>query len=491
MSRGWQPRRRQPRVSHPPGSHDKPFARLYNAPPAARHPGGTTVRLPVLLDRHRFDRIYTLALPIIGGMVSQNILNLVDTAMVSRLDDSNAALAAVGYGGFMLFVSQAIILGLSTGVQASASRRKGQGRLHETGYFLNAALLIVLACAPLLSWLVISVAPAVYPHVNADPDVVELGVPYLQIRALGIIFVSMNFAFRGYWNAIDLTRLYMTTLVSMHVVNIVLNYILIFGHFGAPALGVRGAAIASVAAFGFGTSVYFLFGLRYARENGFLRALPSRADVASLVRIALPSGLQQMFFATGFLATFWIIGQVGTAEVAGANVLINLMLVALLPGMGLGLAAATLVGQALGRGDVDDAARWGWDVVKVAIVAMGILGLPMMFAPARVVTTIYTLEPETLELLLWPLRLVGFSMFFEAVSAVLQNALLGAGDSRRVMFVAVGNQWLLFLPLAYLAGPVLGHGLTTIWALQIGYRAIVATIYAVFWMRRGWARIEI
>ena len=444
-----------------------------------------------MLDRLRFNRIMSLALPIIGGMVSQNVLNLVDTAMVSRLDNSNAALAAVGYGGFMLFVAQAIILGLSTGVQASASRRKGQGRLNETGHFLNAALIIIVICAPLLAWLVISFAPVVYPWVNSDPAVIEQGVPYLQIRAMGILFVAMNFSFRGFWNAVDLTRLYMSTLISMHVVNIVLNYILIFGNFGAPAMGVEGAAIASATAMGCGSLVYCLFGLRYARDLGFLAALPPRADVKRLVQLSLPSGLQQQFFAAGFLATFWIIGQVGTAEVAAANVLINMMLVALLPGMGLGLAAATLVGQALGRGDADDASRWAWDVVKVALITMGLLGLPMVLAPRAVVSAIYTLEPETLNIIEWPLRLVGASMLFEAIAAVLQSSLLGAGDSRRVMLVAVTHQWLLFLPLAYLAGPVMGGGLTVIWLLQCGYRAILAGIYAVFWTRRKWAHIEI
>ncbi|MEQ8493157.1 MAG: MATE family efflux transporter [Gammaproteobacteria bacterium] len=444
-----------------------------------------------MLDRQRTQRILSLALPVIGGMVSQNILNLVDTAMVSRLPASDAALAAVGYGGFALFVAQALILGFATGVQATASRRKGQGRLAETAWFLNAALLIIVCVAPLLSLAVHHAAPALYPFINRDPRVIELGVPYLQIRAIGIVFVAMNFSFRGYWNAIDLTRLYMTTLVTMHAINIVLNYVLIFGHFGAPALGVEGAAIASVAALGCGTLFYYVFGLRYAREHGFLRALPPRADVVRLVRLSLPSGVQQLFFAGGFLATFWIIGRIGTAEVAGANVLINLMLVAFLPGMGLGLAAATLVGQALGRGDADDAARWGWDVVRLALIAMGLLGLPMVVMPATLVTAIYDLEPDTLALVLWPLRLVGLSMLFEAVGAVLQSALLGAGDARRVMLVAVTGQWLLFLPLAYLAGPVLGHGLTVIWSLQVAYRALQAAVFSGFWLSRRWARIEL
>jgi multidrug resistance protein, MATE family len=444
-----------------------------------------------LLEKERINRILGLAMPVIAGMVSQNILNLVDTAMVSRLDNSDAALAAVGYGGFALFVAQSIILGLSTGVLAAAARRKGQGRLHETAYFLNAALLIVVLVAPLISVFLIHVIPDIYHWINHDPKVIALGVPYLQIRAIGIVFVAMNFSFRGFWNAVDMTRLYMITLILMHALNILLNYMFIFGHFGAPALGVNGAAIASVFALGFGSTIYFLFGLRYARDHGFLRRLPNRADVWRLIQVSLPSGIQQMFFSAGYLATFWIIGKVGTAEVAAGNVLINVMLVALLPGMGLGLAAATLVGQALGRNDVGEAARWGWDVVKVAAIGLTMLGLPMVLVPKALLSAIYTLDPHTLELTLWPLRLVGLSMIFEAIGTVLQHSLLGAGDTRRVMLVAIFNQWILFLPLAYLIGPVYGFGLTGIWALQVCYRVLQAGIFSYFWRQRGWANVRI
>ena len=430
-------------------------------------------------------------MPVIAGMVSQNVLNLVDTAMVSRLPNSNAALAAVGYGGFVLFLAQSIILGLSTGVQASAARRKGQGRLAETGAFLNAALLIIALLAPLLSVVLYLLIPHLYPFINDDPDVIALGVPYLQIRSAAIIFVAMNFSFRGYWNAVDLTRLYMTTLIAMHVLNIALNYVLIFGHFGAPALGVRGAAYSSVIALGFGTAIYIWLGMRWARDYGFLKSLPNRDDIKRLIQLSVPSGVQQMFFSAGFLALFWIVGQIGTAEVAAANVLMNVMLVAFLPGMGFGLAAATLVGQALGRNEPLDASRWAWDVVKVALVVMGVLGLPMVIAPEAVLTSIYRLKPETLDLALWPLRLIGMSVVFEAVGTVLQNALLGAGDTRRVMLTTIAGQWLLFLPVAYFIGPFLSLGLTAIWALQVGYRCLQALVFAGYWRGQRWAHIKI
>ncbi|MGD9341345.1 MAG: MATE family efflux transporter, partial [Chromatiales bacterium] len=300
-----------------------------------------------MLDSIRLRRILTLGLPIIGGMVSQNVLNLVDTAMVGTLGD--AALAAVGIGGFTLFMCQALILGISTGVQATASRRKGEGNEDRAATVLNTALVLVLLIGPLFSLILSFAIPRVFPLINDDPAVIAAGIPYLGWRIMAITFVGMNFAFRGYWNAMDQSSLYMSTLIVMHSCNIFFNWVFIFGNLGAPALGAEGAGLSSAIAMGIGTAVYFCLGYRYARSNGFLAGLLDRKGTETLIRLSIPTGIQQLFFSAGFVVTFWIIGLIGTAEVAAANVLINVTLVALLPGLGLGMAAATLVGQALGR----------------------------------------------------------------------------------------------------------------------------------------------
>jgi putative MATE family efflux protein len=424
-------------------------------------------------------------------MVSQNILNLVDTAMVSRLSESNTALAAVGFGGFILFFSQALLLGLSTGVQASASRQKGQGKNDTTAHCLNAALIVILISSPFLTLGLIWLAPKFFPTLSGDPNIAELGIPYLQIRALGIVFVAANFAFRGYWNAVDMTWLYLKSLVSMHAVNIFLNYVLIFGNLGAPKLGVDGAAIASVIAIGFGTLTYFILGFRHARQQGFLGARPRANEIKQLIKLSLPNGVQQMFFAAGFIVMFWIIGKMGVAEVAAANVLINMWLITLLPGMGMGLAAATLIGQALGRGNPEDAVEWGWDVSKVALFGMLLIGLPFVVIPEIILTSMYKLAPETLDLAIWPMRLIGISTVYEAIGVVLQGALLGAGDTRRVMRVVVLGQWVIFLPIVYLIGPVLGYGLTAIWVTQTIYRIMQTGIWVHFWVGRKWTQIRL
>jgi putative MATE family efflux protein len=440
------------------------------------------------MDAARRNRIIGLALPIIGGMVSQNLLNIVDTAMVGFLGD--AALAAVGLGGFVVFMCQALILGISTGVQTSAARRKGEGKPERAAAILNSAIVIVLVVAPVFSLVLIQLAEPVYPFLNSDPAVIEKGVPYIEWRLGAIVFVGMNFAFRGYWNALDLSRLYMTTLIIMHACNIVLNYALIFGHFGAPALGVTGAGMASAISMGIGTTVYFYLGFRHVRKDGFLRRVATRTEIAALIRVSIPSGLQQLFFAAGLVAMFWIIGRIGTPELAAANVLITVLLFAILPGLALGIACATLVGQALGKREPDDAYQWTFDVAKLTIVLLTILGLPLWLAP-DLVSSIFIHEPATRELARWPMRIMGLTMPIEAIGFAFMHGMLGAGDARRVMFVSIGTQWLLFLPLAFVLGPVLGYGLISVWVWQGVTRALQSWLFFTMWRGRKWQHIEV
>ena len=440
------------------------------------------------MDPVRRNRIFGLALPIIGGMVSQNLLNIVDTAMVGFLGD--AALAAVGLGGFVVFMCQALILGISTGVQTSAARRKGEGKPERAAAILNSALLLVLIVAPLFSLVLIQLAEPVYPYLNSDPAVIERGVPYIEWRLGAIVFVGVNFAFRGYWNALDLSRLYMTTLIIMHACNIVLNYVLIFGNFGAPALGVTGAGMASAISMGIGTLIYIYLGLKHVRKDGFLRCMATRAETASLVRVSIPSGLQQLFFAAGLVAMFWIIGRIGTPELAAANVLITVLLFAILPGLGLGLACATLVGQALGKREPEDAYQWAWDVAKVTVVLLTVLGLPMWIIP-DFVSSLFIHEATTRELARWPMRIMGLTMPIEAMGFAFMHGMLGAGDARRVMFISIGTQWLLFLPLAFILGPVMGYGLISVWIWQGVTRALQSWMFLTRWRGRKWQQIEV
>jgi putative MATE family efflux protein len=443
------------------------------------------LRLP---PRDRLSIIGVLALPIVGGMMSQNVLNLVDTAMVGTLGD--AALAGTGTGGFMNFVAVAAVMGLSAGVQAMASRRVGEGRANESALPLNAGLLIGVAVGLPLSVFFFHAAPIAFSYMTPDVAVVAAGAPYLQSRVCALGFAGMNFAYRGYWNGIGRPAIYFRTLLAMHGLNIFLNWVLIFGNLGAPELGTTGAGIASACATAFGALLYSLQALVLARGNGFLRALPSLDRIRTLAKLAVPVALQQTLFAGGFTMLFYIINQVGTAEGAAASVMINLLLLAILPGIALGFSAATLVGQALGRDDADDAEQWGWDVASVAFMALAAIGFLLVAFPQPLLS-FFLHDDATVAIGTAPLQLAGALIGVDGVGLVLMHAIMGAGATRQSMVVTVTLQWGLFLPIAYLIGPTLGHGLLGIWGAHVTYRGLQAGIFAWLWRSRKWTGVAV
>lgn len=444
--------------------------------------------MPAKERRLRRGEVWALALPIIGGMTSQNVLNLVDTAMVGQL--GSAALAGVGLSSFINFMAMAAVTGLSIAVQAIAARRVGEGRLSEAAIPLNGGLLLSLLIGVPISVVLILIAPWLFAQLNPDPAVAAQGVPYLQMRLLSVFALGMNFSFRGYWSAVKRAHLYMGTLIWMHSLNIALNYCLIFGKFGLPEMGTAGAGLGTTIALCIGTATYFWLARKHASDAGFLKRRPSRAELKAQLKLGVPAMAQQLLFAAGFVVLFWIVGKIGTAELAAANVLVNITLLTVLPGIGFGLAAATLAAQALGRKEVDDAYRWMWDVFRQSVYLLTPFALAFILIPG-VILTPFLKTPELVALAKLPLQMIGATVIGDALGMILMNTLLGVGATRTVLKVAVGLQWGLFLPLAYLLGPVLGLGLNAVWLAMIVYRGLQMGIFIRLWRRRDWAAIKL
>ena len=439
-------------------------------------------------DRERRKMIWGIALPIMGGMMSQNVLNLVDIGMVGRLGDS--ALAATGIGSFSNYLAISFIIGLSAGVQALAARRLGEGRKSETAIPLNGGLLLALIIGLPLCIVLILATPFAFTFLTEDPAVRELGTPYLQVRIASMIAVGMNFSFRGYWSAIHMTRVYLQTLLVMHAINIFLNWVLIFGNLGAPELGVFGAGLATTISLHIGTALYFFYALRHAGDKGFLHRIPSRQTLWQQFRLSLPSSLQQLFFSAGLVTLVWIVGRIGTSEVAAINVLMTFHITAILPAFGIALAATTLVGNALGRGDVDDAAAWGWNCAALTFIYGVIMSL-LLIPLADPILGLFLSNPQTRQLAYLPMVLWALMISFDTAGMVLMNALIGAGDTRRSMWISLIWQWAFFLPLAFVVGPVLGFGLLGVWIVNGFYRVGQSISCGTQWASHKWADIRI
>lgn len=437
------------------------------------------------IEPQRLTRILSIGIPIIGGMLSQSLINLVDAAMVGRLGET--ALAGVGVGGYTTFITVSMVMGLSAGVQALVARRHGAGddNLHDP---LTAGLLLSVLVGIPLSVLFILIAPWLISLFNSDAQVLDIAIPYFEWRTAATVAVAMNFVYRGYWSGIGQARIYLHSLLLMHLVNVAVSYVLIFGIGNWQGYGAVGSGIGTSIALFFGAGLYSW--LTFQRHVRGRFHWPQRHTLVQVIRLALPNSTQQTLFALGVSVLFWIIGQVGTQEQAIGHILISLALLLILPAVGLGIASTSLVGHALGRNDTADAYRWGWEVVRVAMLMMAILGLPLWLFP-QTILGIFTPDQHLIELGSWPLRITGLNIVFEVTAMVLTQALLGAGASHQVMRISLTMQWGVLLPLAYLAGPVAGFGLLGIWLLQGLQRITLSLIYALIWRSRHWARIAL
>ena len=430
--------------------------------------------------------ILRLALPIIAGMLSQSLINLIDAAMVGSLGE--VPLAGVGIGGYMMFMITALVFGLSSGVQAQTARRHGEQAWTRLAMPLNAGLVIAVGLSLPVTALCLWQAPALMALISQDPGVNAEAVAYFRWRVLSLAAVAMIFCFRGYWNGIQQTGLYLRIILAMHVINVMASLALIFGYLGLPAMGAAGAGAGTTLSLFAGLAMWAVASLRHARPSGFLAGLPRRLTFLTTLRLAGPHSFQQLWFAAGYSVLFWILGQVGTASVAVGHVLVNLSLLLILPGVGLGMAAMSLVGQALGREEHGDAHRWGWEVVHLAWLCLAVIALPMALFPDAVLA-LFLHDPALVELARLPLRLTALMIVLDAAALVLAQALLGAGANRTVMTATLSLQWLLLLPMAWLVGVWFEQGLLGIWWVQLAYRILNSVWFAAIWQRRRWQRL--
>ena len=439
------------------------------------------------LDLSRDSHIARLAGPIVGGMISQTLVNLVDTALVGRLGADS--LAAVGIGATATWLSVSMLLGIGSATQALVARRMGEGRPREAGKVLDSALALGAAAGVVVALAIYLLAPYLFGLLTQSEEVARQGTGYLTMRTIGFPFVVLNFAFRGFYHGIGDTRTYLKAIILVNALNAVLDLLLIFGLLGFPRMGAPGAGLATALGLAGGTLYYLLRAAPRTRIRARFGAMRprqvSRQTCRRLLAIMVPNGLQGLGMALGFMAFYWVMGQLGTVPVAVTNLMINISSVFHLPALGMGLAAATLVGQSLGAGEPEEAAAWGWETVRVAVYMFTLAGLVVALVPGPVLR-IFTDDARVLAEGEWALRFLGAGQFATAASMVLSNVLVSAGSARFVALANVGLTFLVALPVVYLSCVVLGGGVAEAWLIMGGGRLLIAGAMAAKFHAGGW-----
>jgi len=410
------------------------------------------------------------------------VLNLIDAALVGHLGE--VALAGVGVGGYAMFMLSAVVFGLSSSVQSQTAQNVGAAHRNLIQP-LQSGLVIGLAVAlPLTLWAWWQ-APLLIGLITQTDNVQSIAVSYFRWRVVSLIAIALTLCFRGYWNGRQQTHLYLRIVVAVHLLNVMASAGLVYGLAGLPNMGPSGAGAGTTLSLFAGLMVWCWVSAKHPSTQLFLTHLPCLATLRTTLMLAVPHSTQQVLFAAGYAVLFWLLSQLGTASVAVGHVLINLSLLLILPGVGIGVAAMSLVGEALGREDQHEAHRWGLDALRVAWLLLLMLALPMLTIPEHVLS-IFLNSHELIALGTLPLQLTGAMIVVDAAALVLAQALMGAGAQRTVMVLTLGMQWLLFLPLAWWVGISLEHGLLGIWLMQLLYRLINSVGFLWVWQRRRW-----
>jgi multidrug resistance protein, MATE family len=441
-----------------------------------------------MISKERIGTIFNLTSPMFVAQSSTLVMSLIDLIMVGRL--GNNSIAAVGLSSFSNTLILAFVMGVAPAVQGLVARRRGEGSTEAKCLPLNGGILSVLVVGIPLTILCLCFSPFFFSMVSSAPGVTAVGVPFLRILYLGIIAAGMNNAFKGYWAGMENPKVYMMIALFMDGLNVVLNYILIFGHFGAPALGAKGAAIGTVVALHMGLLINFAIIYFRFRKDGFLKAIPGWPLLVSILKLGVPATMQEFFLDAGYLLFFWMLGRVGTAELAAGSVLTRLMLILMALSMSLGSASATLVSRTLGEGDPAGAARWGWDAGKLGVIGISLLGLPMLLFP-KFVLSLFLTDPHTIAIATLPLRLEGATAGIFSLLGIFAYTLFSVGDGTRVMIVSFCTTWLIFLPAVWLVGPYLHYGLLPIILVQGGYSLLATGLITSFWAGGRWKTLTI
>ena len=459
--------------------------------------------------------VLRLALPTVGAMMAQSIVNEIDIVFFAHLPcpESSNAQAALLPSLIILWAFGGTLSAISVGTQAFTGRRFAEGKLGEAGGVLvNAALFSLVAGVvfTLLSFLCIGpVIDAVAP----TPAVREAAQVYLRWRLLGIVSMATTFAFKAFFDGIGKTHVHLVASITMNLLNVLLCMILIFGNeaLGVPKMGIEGAGIAGFVSTWVGLGVMVAYALLPEYRRAFhpfsLRKL-DRKVTWGVVKLSIPSGIATLVIMTGVMLFVGIafkldelkpLGTIsplcpgGKAEPvngAATTVIVGVLKLTFTACLAFGTSAATLVSQSLGEKKPDQAELFGWTAVKLGLLVFGVVGaLEYIFAPQ--ILSFVSGSELVQQTALLPMRIMGFATPAIAVGMIVVEALFGAGNTRFVMLAQLCLHFGVLVPTAWVLGITFDMGLPGIWLAGLIYSLGLATVMCLKFRSGDWKTIRL
>ena len=417
--------------------------------------------LPFLKNRPASIRftVFRLSLPVLLSSLFQRLVAIVDIFLTGGLGPS--AIAATGLGQLLVFVTMTVFWGLSTGTTVVIAHLWGGGNRKDAG---KTALTALMAC--LLLTAICTLAGAGWGDklaslMGAAPDVQMLAAEYIRLVFLWLVWTTGLNVLSAIMHGTGDTRTPMEAIIVVNILHVLIAWPLIYGKFGLPALGVKGAAIAINSSEMIGCC-YLL--IQSIRKGYLFVGRPDPRMFGRIWRVGWPVALERIAQQSGQLFYSSIIIAYGTTAYAAHQIGLSIESLSFMPGAGMGIAAATLMGQSLGAGKLKRAQLSHIEALKLALVVMGGMALLFLFIPAQMMH-IFTNDPDVIRQGSVFLRLVAFAQIPLAVSFVYAGSLRGTGDTFYVFIVTLLAMWGVRVLFAWIAGPLLHLSVYAVWGV--------------------------
>ncbi len=452
------------------------------------------------LGANRYRAILRLALPTVLAMLSQTLVNEIDVVYFSHLPrpESSNGQAALLPSLILTWLFGGSLSAISVGTQALVAQRYAEGERLAAGQVLANAAFFCVAAGAVFTAVGLACLPWLVHAMIGVPEVEVIAVSYTRWRLLGVISMAASMAIKAFFDGIGRTHVHLVAAVIMNVVNVLLCWVFIFGHLGAPRMGPTGAGLSAFLSTWIGLSIMVLYAALVRRDYRPMRlANLSRGLSWSILKLSIPAAAATVVMMIGFGLFTQAVGRLDVgggpeAVHSAANTdIVETLKLTFTACMAFGTATATLIGQSLGRRQPEEAARWGWASVRLGVVLFGVVGLceGVLFTHQLVafISNSSAVQAEAI----FPMRIMGIATPVIAVAMILSEGLFGAGNTR---FVAVAQLVLVFgwlVPGAFVLGIGLHLSLKGIWIAAFVYACLAAITMSAKFAGGGWKQIKL
>jgi len=431
-------------------------------------------------------QVFSLALPVVLSSLLQRSVGIIDIFLVGGLGAS--AIAAVGIAQVLVFMAMSISWGINVGITVLVSQLWGAGRKADAAQASYQALLLAIAAAGVITVLGLVFGSQSASLLGADKSVQGILSDYTRIIFFFIFFTIAVNVLAGIMHGTGDTKTPLYATLIVNVLHVVLAYPLIYGHLGLPALGVRGAAVAVAISECMG-AVFLLLRSLHKEYISIGKKLDLKLTLMT-IKLGYPIFIDRLLQNAGSLVFAKVILLYGTAVYAAHQVGLAIEAFSFMPGYGIAVAAATMVGQNLGAGRPEHARISAYEANRLAVVLMAAMGLLFFFFP-YVLLKAFTSDPEVIRYGILYMKIVAFAQIPLATTMVVGGSLRGAGDTGFIMFATLAGMWFVRIPIAALLATVFKAEIQYVWSVMILDWLVRMLFLLGRYRRENWGRLEI